>query len=104
MLRFCRCLTLALVIPLTVVPAAAVRGQDEAADRGVRVRILLDDIKLKGAEDDEWASIVEQHPNIRFKIFNPWTSREGTGSMIGEFVGSRIPTILHAADRRSWPR
>ncbi|RTZ72697.1 MAG: phospholipase D family protein [Gammaproteobacteria bacterium] len=42
----------------------------EAADRGVRVRILLDDID-EGSRDFRIA-IFDQHPNIEVRIFNPF--------------------------------
>ncbi len=40
-----------------------------AAERGVRVRILLDDLTTTGV-DREWA-ILTCHPNIEIRIFNP---------------------------------
>lgn len=44
-----------------------------AADRGVRVRILLDDI---GTEETEFGfSKVARHPNIDIRLFNPFASR-----------------------------
>jgi putative cardiolipin synthase len=57
-----------------------------AADRGVRVRVLLDDLKLKPEEDDAWGAALASHPNIDIKIFNPWRSRE-KGQMM-EFMTS----------------
>jgi putative cardiolipin synthase len=45
-----------------------------AADRGVRVRILLDDLNLK-PEDDTWGAALALHPNINLKFFNPWKKR-----------------------------
>ncbi len=44
-----------------------------AADRGVAVRILLDDSFLSG--HDPSISILATHPNIRYRIFNPATER-----------------------------
>jgi putative cardiolipin synthase len=44
-----------------------------AADRGVHVRVLLDDINLKG-RDDIIASL-DVHPNIEIRLFNPFTHR-----------------------------
>lgn len=41
----------------------------EAANRGVKVRILIDDLSSTGL-DKEWRSIAE-HPNIELKLFNP---------------------------------
>ena len=44
-----------------------------AADRGVRVRMLLDDL---GASDkDHMLSVLNQHPNIEVRLFNPVTTR-----------------------------
>lgn len=46
-----------------------------AADRGVRVRILIDDMYTHGTE----AGLIafDAHPNIELRLFNPWTRREG---------------------------
>ncbi len=41
----------------------------EAADRGVRVRFLLDDIFTK-VEDEDFL-LINQHPNIEMRLFNP---------------------------------
>ena len=45
----------------------------EAADRGVRVRILVDDINLAGK--DMRLSMFSAHPNIELRIFNPLINR-----------------------------
>jgi len=45
----------------------------DAADRGVRVRILMDDIHTE-KQDKTWAA-VDSHPNIEVRIFNPFASR-----------------------------
>lgn len=45
----------------------------EAADRGIRVRVLLDDINLKG-RDDHIASL-DAHPNVEIRLFNPFAHR-----------------------------
>lgn len=44
-----------------------------AADRGVRVRILLDDYYLSGKTAR--LSALDQHPNIEIRIFNPFSRR-----------------------------
>lgn len=44
-----------------------------AADRGVRVRVLLDDIHLAG--QDKALSAVDAHPNVEIRLFNPFASR-----------------------------
>jgi putative cardiolipin synthase len=44
-----------------------------AADRGVRVRLLLDDIHLAG--QDKMLQVIDAHPNIEVRVFNPFASR-----------------------------
>lgn len=45
-----------------------------AADRGVKVRLLLDDSFL--SSHDPSIAILATHPNIRYRIYNPATRRE----------------------------
>jgi cardiolipin synthase C len=45
-----------------------------AAQRGVRVRILLDDYML-GFEDAALAKLVDTHPQIEIRVFNPFPYR-----------------------------
>jgi putative cardiolipin synthase len=45
----------------------------QAADRGVRVRILVDDITLSAA--DETIASLDAHPNIEIRLFNPFANR-----------------------------
>jgi len=45
----------------------------DAADRGVKVRLLLDDV-LKGGLDTKWI-VINTHPNIEVRLFNPFRSR-----------------------------
>lgn len=47
----------------------------EAADRGVRVRLLLDDINAWGRDSNYRA--VDTHPNVEVRLFNPLRCREG---------------------------
>ena len=42
----------------------------KAADRGVRVRILLDDIEMGGK--DLGVAVLESHPNIEVRLLNPF--------------------------------
>ena len=44
-----------------------------AADRGVRVRILVDDINLAG--HDAIVAALDAHPNIEIRVFNPFANR-----------------------------
>ncbi len=48
-----------------------------AADRGVRVRVLLDDINIKGR--DAYAAAIDAHPNIEIRMFNPFANRGTPG-------------------------
>jgi putative cardiolipin synthase len=45
-----------------------------AADRGVRVRLLVDDMGLGGS--DETVASLDAHPNIEIRIFNPFAHRK----------------------------
>ncbi len=54
----------------------------KAADRGVRVRFLLDDIFT--TVSDQGLFLIDQHPNIEVRLFNP-VSRRGLYSL--NFVG-----------------
>ena len=45
----------------------------KVADRGVKVRVLLDDIGLQGR--DEMIAAMDAHPNIEIRIFNPFSHR-----------------------------
>ena len=47
-----------------------------AADRGVRVRVLVDDISASGR--DAAIAAMDAHPNIEIRIFNPFANRDAT--------------------------
>ena len=71
----------------------------ESADRGVRVRLLLDDLDAR-AQNDGFAALAA-HPNIEVRMFNPWLTRDGTLSKAGEgiFHFNRINRRMH---NKSW--
>ncbi len=46
----------------------------EAAERGVRVRVLVDDNNLQGR--DEAVLALDAHPNIEVRVFNPFAHRD----------------------------
>jgi putative cardiolipin synthase len=48
----------------------------DAADRGVRVRMLLDDINSR-ASDQAYLAL-DGHPNIELRLFNPTAARNGS--------------------------
>ncbi len=52
----------------------------KAADRGVRVRVLVDDMDLGGR--DLGAVTMDSHPNIEVRIFNPFSRKAGRASQL----------------------
>jgi putative cardiolipin synthase len=44
-----------------------------AADRGVRVRVIIDDLATEGR--DEVIATLDAHPNIEIQVFNPFANR-----------------------------
>ena len=71
----------------------------ESADRGVRVRLLLDDLDAR-AKNDGLAALAA-HPQVEVRMFNPWVTRKGTLAQAGEFALSfkRINRRMH---NKSW--
>jgi putative cardiolipin synthase len=57
----------------------------DAADRGVKVRVLIDDLNslLRDAATvelrDEVFAMIDSHPNIEMRLFNPWKDRDLLG-------------------------
>ncbi|MDX5361949.1 MAG: phospholipase D family protein [Alphaproteobacteria bacterium] len=45
-----------------------------AADRGVRVRVLIDDLNIDGRDYD--LAAIDAHPNVEMRLFNPFASRD----------------------------
>jgi putative cardiolipin synthase len=76
-----------------------------AADRGVRIRMLIDDVLLQGGDKD--IAALNQHPQIEVRMFNPWEGRSGSGLFRNfEFIfhikrlNHRMHNKLVAADNR----
>ncbi len=63
-----------------------------AADRGVRVRILLDDLDTAGK--DRILRLIDSHPNVEIRVFNPFANR---ARRLGDFIGDtrRINRRMH---------
>lgn len=82
-------------------PAAALLFERllEAADRGVRVRLLVDDLPLQ-ADDTDLAAI-SSHPHFELKLFNPGRVRRGRAGKTGE-IGkpSETSVSLRELNRR----
>jgi putative cardiolipin synthase len=68
-----------------------------AADRGVRVRILLDDLSIS-AHEKEFASL-GMHPNIEVRTFNPFGNRTTAGRVL-EFI-FRFGRLNHRMHNKS---
>ena len=64
----------------------------QAADRGVRVRLLLDD--LDTTDEDDLLHVLDAHPNIEVRLFNPFANR---GNRLADFVtdSSRVNRRMH---------
>lgn len=67
----------------------------DAADRGVKVRLLLDDMDARAKNDGLAALAV--HPNIDVRMFNPFGSRHGKLAFVGEGLTSfgRVNRRMH---------
>jgi putative cardiolipin synthase len=71
----------------------------DAADRGVAVRILVDDLDAR-AKNSAFAAL-DAHPRIEVRMYNPMASREGTLSKAAEF-GTSFSRLNHRMHNKSW--
>ena len=71
----------------------------EAADRGVKVRLLVDDMDAR-SKNYAFAAL-DAHPSIEVRMFNPFGSRTGSLQFAFEALGSfsRINRRMH---NKSW--
>jgi cardiolipin synthase C len=64
----------------------------DAADRGVRIRLLLDDIHTGG--QDETLAAMDAHPHIEVRLFNPFAHRSARWlDLIGDY--RRVNRRMH---------
>ena len=71
----------------------------DAADRGVQVRLLVDDMD---ARDKNYGfAALDAHPDIEVRMFNPLASRSGTLAKIGDFMTS-MSRLNHRMHNKSW--
>lgn len=61
-----------------------------AAQRGVRVRLLVDDLNVGARESD--LAVLDAHPNLEVRLFNPFAQR-------GTFGLARVLELLGNSDR-----
>ena len=75
----------------------------QAANRGVKVRFIVDDLLLIGK--DKTLVALHEHPNIQLRIFNPWRNRKaGRGvEFVARFgqLNSRMHNKLLIADNHA---
>ncbi|MCD9027675.1 phospholipase D family protein [Luteimonas sp. BDR2-5] len=70
----------------------------QAAERGVRVRILLDDIGI--GEMDATLLAMDSHPNIELRVYNPFRNRTGLLRVL-EMV-QRAWGVNHRMHNKAW--
>jgi putative cardiolipin synthase len=74
----------------------------QAAERGVRVRMLLDDANTGGL--DAFLAELDAHPNIEVRLFNPFANRSFRfGDFAGDFarVNRRMHNKMFIADNQA---
>ena len=69
-----------------------------AADRGVRVRILLDDINVS---DDRGSLALDRHPNIELRLFNPALARNSTFERMVD-LALRAAQVTRRMHNKAW--
>ena len=77
----------------------------QAADRGVRVRILLDDIYHSGR--DSAYQTLDAHPNVEVRLFNPMGNRGAAKQLNYAFKKSTFNYRMHNKIffwSTAWPR
>jgi cardiolipin synthase C len=52
----------------------------QAADRGVRVRVLVDDVNV--VWKDSWITRLDAHPNVELRVFNPFLGRRSSWLLV----------------------
>ena len=66
----------------------------QAAERGVRVRLLLDDFDAVG--NDAVIPVLNAHPNIEVRVYNPFAQRRGLGRWLDLVVDlQRLNQRMH---------
>ena len=71
----------------------------QAADRGVRVRLLLDDLNVRGSRSV--LAALDSHPLIEVRMFNPTRAREGT-FMRGVEMLLRMVSVNRRMHNKAW--
>lgn len=69
-----------------------------AAQRGVRVRLLLDDLNVEGIDPQLMA--LDAHPNIELRLYNPFRNRQGPARVL-EMV-HRVFSLNSRMHNKAW--
>ncbi|MDH5829276.1 phospholipase D family protein [Luteimonas sp. M1R5S18] len=70
----------------------------KAAERGVRVRLLLDDISISGM--DAALLALDSHANIEIRVYNPFRNRDGIARVL-EMV-QRMFSVTYRMHNKAW--
>jgi len=70
----------------------------QAAERGVRVRMLLDDMNAEGM--DSKLLLLDEHPNIEIRLYNPFRNRTGPARIL-ELI-QRVVSVNHRMHNKAW--
>ena len=70
-----------------------------AAERGVRVRVLVDDIDARAKHD--LFRVADLHPNVEVRIFNPFYSRSGALGLATEWL-TRPDRLNRRMHNKAW--
>ncbi|MEE7561412.1 phospholipase D family protein, partial [Xanthomonas sp. Kuri4-2] len=70
-----------------------------AADRGVRVRLLIDDMNVHGSTSV--LASLDRHPLIEVRLFNPTRAREGTVMRAVELL-LRLVSVNRRMHNKAW--
>lgn len=84
----------------------------DAADQGVKVRMLVDDLNTLFSDAgsiamrDRIAALMDAHPNLELRLFNPWSNRQiaaRVGEGMDEFkrVNQRMHNKVMIVDNRA---
>lgn len=69
-----------------------------AAERGVRVRILLDDMNAR--DMDSKLLLLDAHPNIEIRLYNPFRNRTGIARIVE--LAQRFFSVNHRMHNKAW--
>lgn len=69
-----------------------------AAQRGVRVRMLIDDMNAEGLDSKLLA--LDQHPNVEIRVYNPFRNRRGLWRVLE--MAQRIFSVNHRMHNKAW--